>query len=105
MTIRDLMQSFGQQRPEVPVVVSAAHAVRGSRLMAWLRSGTLADRGRKHRRVVADNVPVALFSIELQREAADIALGVSGARSPATVEKRANIGVCLPICEKILALV
>jgi hypothetical protein len=26
-------------------------------------------------------------------------------RSPATVEKRANIGVCLPIWEKILALV
>ena len=26
-------------------------------------------------------------------------------RSPATVEKRANIGVCLPISEKIFAFV
>ena len=33
----------------------------------------------KHRRIVADDVPVTLFGIELQREAADIALGVRGA--------------------------
>jgi len=32
----------------------------------------------KHWRVIADDVPVALLGIELQREAADVALGVGG---------------------------
>jgi len=34
---------------------------------------------KEHRRVIADDVPVALLSIELQRVAADVALGVRGA--------------------------
>ncbi len=33
----------------------------------------------EYRRIVADHVPVALFGIEAQREAADVAFGVGGA--------------------------
>jgi len=48
--------------------------------MAWLRSGNRSgSRKKKHRGVVADDVPVAFLSIELQREAADVAFGVGGA--------------------------
>src|SRR6516162_4967649 len=60
---------------------------------------------KEYRRVVADQVPVAVLRIKLERKAADVTLGVGGASFPATVEKRANIGVCLPISEKIFAFV
>jgi hypothetical protein len=77
---RDLMQGLGQQRPKIPVVVCAAHA--GSRI-AFDGVVEIGEPQRvaeeKHRRVVADDVPVAFLSIELQREAADVALGVGGA--------------------------
>ncbi len=33
----------------------------------------------EHRRVVADDVPVAVFGVELQRSAADVALRIGGA--------------------------
>ena len=54
--------------------------VRGSRLTAWLRSGNLQRVAQEeHRRVVADDVPVALLGVELHGEAADVALGVGRA--------------------------
>jgi hypothetical protein len=75
-----LVKRFRQQRPEIPVVVGAAHA--GSRIAL----DSVVEIGKaqriseeEHRGVVAHDVPVALFGIELQREAADIALGVGGA--------------------------
>jgi len=80
MTIVDLMQRFRKQRPEVPVVVGAAHT--GSRItldgvVEVRKPQRIAEE--EYRRVVSHDVPVALLSIELQREAADIALGVRGA--------------------------
>jgi hypothetical protein len=33
----------------------------------------------EHRRVVADDIPIAFLSIELQREAPNVALGIGGA--------------------------
>ena len=54
--------------------------VRGSRLTAWLRSGNLQRVAHEeHRRVVADEVPVAFLGVELDGEAADVALGVGRA--------------------------
>ena len=74
------MESLGQQRPEVPVVVRAAHAGSRITLDGVIEIGkTQRIAEEKHRRVVADDVPVALLSIELEREAADIALGIGGA--------------------------
>lgn len=77
---RDLMRRFRQQRPEVPVVVGAAHTSARIALDGVIEIGE-AQRivEEKHRRVVADDIPVAPFSIELQGKAADIALGVSSA--------------------------
>ena len=44
----DLVQRLGQQRPEIPVVVGAAQPVRGSRLIAWLRSGNRSGSRKKN---------------------------------------------------------
>ncbi len=76
----DLMQRLRQEGPEVPVVVSAAHA--GARVafdgMIQIRE---AQRVAKEEdwRVVANHVPVAFLGVELQGEAADIALCIGGA--------------------------
>jgi hypothetical protein len=69
----------------------------------------------EHRRVVTDDVPVALFRVELDGEAADIAFRVSraslaGDGRDAREERRLRdsegaVGVCLPIAERIFALV
>ena len=56
------------------------------------------------RRVVADDVPVALLGVELHREATDVALGVG--RATLTGDGReAGEHLGLPTSEKILALV
>jgi hypothetical protein len=59
----------------------------------------------EHRCVIADDIPVTLLGVELDREAADIALGVGAPRSPATVEKRRNTSVFLPTSENSAARV
>ena len=70
----NLVQGFGQQRPEVPVVRSGAHI--GARV-AFDRLVQVGEFTRvaqeEHGRVVADHIPVAFFGIELQRKAADVA--------------------------------
>ena len=77
---RDLVQRLGQQRPEVPVVVGAAHAGARIALDGVVEVGELQRIAEEeHRRVVADDVPVAFFGVELQGEAADVALGVGRA--------------------------
>ena len=74
---RDLVQALRRQRPEIP------H--RGRRAQVGLRMALLrvdevgkfqriADE--EHRRVVADDVPIALLGVELQRKAAHVALGI-----------------------------
>jgi len=93
----DLVQRLRQQRPEIPVIVRAAKPrarVALDRVIEVREPQWIAEE--EHRRVVADDVPVTLLGIELASAAP---------RSPATVEKRTNIGVCLPIFEKTLALV
>ena len=71
------MQRLGRLRPEVPDVHRAAHI--GTRI-AFLRMDDVRKLQRvadeKHWRIVADNVPVAFFDIELDREAAHVAFGI-----------------------------
>lgn len=75
-----LQQGFGQQRPEVPVVACAAQVGMRVALDCLVEVGELARvTQEEHRRVVADQVPVAFFGVELQGEAADVTLGVGGA--------------------------
>ena len=73
----DLVQSLGQQCPEVPVVLRAAHV--GARV-AFDRVVEVGELERitqeEDWRVVAHHVPVAFLGVELDREAADIALGI-----------------------------
>ncbi len=76
----DLVQRLRQQRPEIPVAVGAAQVGARVALDGVIEVGELERVAQEeHRRVVADQVPVALFRIELHREAADVALGVGRA--------------------------
>src|SRR5580658_1564769 len=73
----DLMQGLGQQSPEVPIVVGAAHT--GSRVAfdGMIEVGKAQRIAKKeHRRIVAYHIPVALLGIELQGKAADVAFGI-----------------------------
>jgi hypothetical protein len=75
----DLVQRFGQQGPEIPVVVGAAHPgarVALDRVVEIGKAQRVAEE--EHRRIVADDVPVAFLGIELERGSADIPLGVGG---------------------------
>ena len=77
---RHLMQRFGQERPEVPVVVGAAHV--GARIAfdGVVQVGEFQRIAQEEdRRVVAHEIPVALIGVEFHGEAADVAFGVSGA--------------------------
>src|SRR6202035_3209827 len=76
----DLVQSLGQQCPEVPIVVRTAQPGARVPLDRMVEVGE-AERvaEEEHRRVVADNVPIAFFGVELQRSAAYVALRVRGA--------------------------
>ena len=76
----DLVQRFRQQGPPVPVVGGAAQ------VGAWVALDHLVEVGElarvadeEHRGVVAHHVPVAFLGVELQREAADVALGIGRA--------------------------
>ena len=70
----------GSNGPEVPVVVGATQPgarVALDRVVEVGEAQRVAEE--EHRRVVADDVPVAFVGVELQRVAADVALGVGGA--------------------------
>ncbi len=77
---RDLVQRLGQQCPEVPVVVGAAQAgarVALDRVVEVREAQRVAEE--EHRGVVADDIPIAFFGIELQRSSAYVALRIRGA--------------------------
>ena len=73
----DLVQCFGQQGPEVPVVRGAVHI--GARValdhMVQVRELERVTQ-EKDRRVVAHHVPVALIRVEFDGKAADVAFRV-----------------------------
>ena len=77
---RDLVQRLGQRGPEVPVVLRAAQVGARVALHGVVEVRELERVAQEEdRRVVADEVPVALFGVELHGEAADVALGVGRA--------------------------
>jgi hypothetical protein len=74
--------------------------------MAWLRSEKLRGSRKKKTGVLFPTMShSSVLGVKLESRTADIALRIGCPRSPATVEKHANIGVCFPIFEKIAALV
>ena len=73
----DLVQGFGQQGPEVPVVRGAVHVGARVALDHMVQVGELERvTQEKDRRVVAHHVPVALVRVEFDGKAADVALRV-----------------------------
>ncbi|MGY4355327.1 hypothetical protein ACVW0J_001820 [Bradyrhizobium sp. i1.7.7] len=73
----DLVQSLRQQRPEIPIVVGAAHSGSGIALDRMIEVGKAQGIAEEeHGRVVAHHVPIAFLGVELQRKAADVAFGV-----------------------------
>src|SRR6266851_590849 len=73
----DLVQSLGEIRPEVPVAICAAHAGSRIALDGVIEIGELERiTNEEDGCVVSNEVPVTFLGIELQREAADVALGV-----------------------------
>ena len=74
------MQCLGKRGPEVPVVLRAAHVGARVALHGMVEIRELERVAQEEdRRVVADHVPVAFLGVELDREAADIALGIGRA--------------------------
>ena len=73
----DLMRGFGPQRPEVPLHVVIAKSRTGKSLLRTDEVGEL-DRilDEEDRRVVADQIVVAVLGVELDRESAGIAPGI-----------------------------
>jgi hypothetical protein len=70
-----LVQGLGQQCPEVPVIIRTAQPgarITLDRVVEVGEAQRVAEE--KHRRVVADEIPVAVLGVELQRSAADVAL-------------------------------
>src|SRR5258708_2339967 len=75
-----LVEGLGQQSPEIPIVIGAAHAGPRIALDGVVEIGKAQRIAKKeHRRIVAYDVPVTLFCVELQGEAADVPLRISGA--------------------------
>ena len=73
----DLVQGFGQQGPEVPVVRGAVHVGARVALDHMVQVGELERvTQEKGRRVVAHHVPVALVRVEFDGKAADVAFRV-----------------------------
>src|SRR5437764_3093247 len=103
---RHLVQRFQHQCPEIPVSVGAAHPgarVALDRVVEIGKAQRIAVE--EDRRIVADQVPVAFLGVELQCSAADVTLGIGGTPFAGDHRERANMGVCLPISEKIFAFV
>ncbi len=77
---RHLVQALRRQRPEIPHRRRRAQVGLRVALLRVDEVGELVGVAHEeHRRVVADQIPVALLGIELERKAAHVALGVGGA--------------------------
>lgn len=77
---RDLVQRLRQARPKVPIVISRTQS--GSRIafhgMVQVRKSKWIPE-EKHWCIVPNDIPVALFSVKLHGEPADISLCISSA--------------------------
>ena len=78
--VGDLVGRLGRERPEVPLHVVAAHAGVGQTQLRVDEVGELHRVAHEEdRRVVADDVVVALLGVELDGDAAHVAVRVGGA--------------------------
>ena len=74
---RHLMQRFGQQGPEIPVVVGRAQVGARVAFHGMVQVGEFQRVAQEeYRGVVAHEVPVARIGVEFHGEAADVAFGV-----------------------------
>lgn len=94
---RHLMETYsGSSVQKSQLFWADRRFVFGSRFTARLRSGKLCtSRMKKRRRVVADEIPVTLFGVELAGESADVPFRIS--RSPFSGnggEPDEEIGLC-----------
>lgn len=92
-----LMQALRTERPKVPHGCGAAQVRLGMALLSVNKIPKLqriADQ--EYWCIVADQIPVAFFRVELNREGPNVTLSVGGAISPATVENRKMRSVFLP---------
>ena len=72
-----LVQCLGQQRPEIPVVVRAAHARAGIALDGVVQVGEFQRVAQEEDGgVVAHQIPVARVGVEFDGESADVAFGI-----------------------------
>lgn len=74
----DLMQRLWQQTPEIPIVIGTTHAcprVSFDGVIEIRKTQRITEK--EDRRIVADDVPVSFLGVELDRETADVPLGVS----------------------------
>ncbi len=91
----DLVERLRQGAPEIPVVEGAAQVcarVALDRVVEVREFKRVAEE--EHRRVVPNEVPVSLFGVKLDREAADVPLRVGGATFPCYC-REAGKEVCL----------
>ena len=80
MTMVTWWSASGSEAPEVPVVEGAAQVGARVPFHGVVEVGEFQRVAQEEdRRVVAHEIPVALFGVELHGEAADVALGVGGA--------------------------
>ena len=76
----NLVQGFRQQGPEIPIVARTSHVGARVTLHGMVEVGEFQRVAQEeHRSVVAHEVPVALFGVELDGKAADVAFGISRA--------------------------
>ena len=71
------MQRFGQQGPEIPVVVGRTQVGARVALHGMVQVGEFQRVAQEeHGGVVAHEIPVARVGVELHGETADVALGI-----------------------------
>ncbi len=76
----DLVQRFGRERPKIPHGGVAAQIGFGMAFLGVDEVGKfIGITHEEDRRVVADQIPIALVGVKLQGEAPHVALGVGGA--------------------------
>src|SRR6267378_6801760 len=84
----DLMECLWKKRPEVPVILSAPKTGAGvalDRVVEVREAERIAEE--KDWSIVSDDVPISLFSVEIESKAADIALRIGCPAFPSDARK------------------
>src|SRR5260221_1818161 len=84
----DLMECLWKKSPEVPVILSAPQTGAGialDRVVEVREAKRIAEE--KDWSIVSDDVPISLFSVELESKAADIALRIGCPAFPSDARK------------------